>query len=96
MLMQVMMNLLAVKEMLDMKYFIQKLSSRKFLTAVTGVITGLAMAFGVDEGAVSVIAGAVMSIVSVITYIYTEGKIDAAAVQQTFDKIQDAIEEIQE
>lgn len=96
MLLQVMMNLLAVKEMLDMKYFIQKLSSRKFLTAVAGVVMGLSMAFGLDEGAVSTIAGAVTSIMSVITYIYTEGKIDAAAVKETVDKVQDAIEEIQE
>lgn len=56
---------------------------------------GLCIAFGLDEGAVSTIAGAVTSIVSIISYIFTEGKIDAEAVQNTVGQVKDAITEIE-
>ena len=73
-----------------MKTLISKLTSRKFLTCIAGVIIGVCITFGIDVGAVNVIAGAVTSIVSVATYIYTEGKIDAAAV----DKVKDAVNKV--
>ena len=76
-----------------MKAFLKKLTSRKFLSCVAGVVIGVCMAFGLDEGAVSTIAGAVTSLASLIIYIYTEGKIDAAAVDKikdTVDKVEDA------
>ncbi len=57
----------------------RKLSSRKLWAAVVGVITGLAMIFGLDADTVSTVAGAVVSAASVIAYITTEGKVDAAA-----------------
>ena len=57
---------------------LQKLSSRKFLTALLGVASGLAMIFGVDEQAVTQVAGAVTALASVISYILAEAKIDAA------------------
>ena len=75
--------------------FLNKLKSRKFLTCVAGVVMGICMVFGLDENIISIIAGAVMSVVSVATYIYTEGKIDAAAVGQikdTAEQIKDTIE----
>lgn len=78
-----------------MKAFLKKLTSRKFLTCVAGVIMGLCMAFGLDDGAVSTISGAVTSIVSVAIYIYTEGKIDSAAVKDTVEDIKDAVEKIE-
>ena len=81
-----------------MKEVLAKFKSRKFLTCVAGIIIGVCMVFGVDEGAVNVIAGAVMAIASVITYIYTEGKVDATAVDKikdTADKVKDAIDEIE-
>ena len=68
-----------------MMEFLKKLTSRKFLTCIAGVILGVCMTFGLDEGTVNIIAGAVTSILSVGIYIYTEGKIDAAAV----DKLKD-------
>ena len=52
--------------------------SRKFITAVAGIAAGLFMVLGVDEDTVSTVAGAVISAASLITYIVTEGKIDAA------------------
>lgn len=59
--------------------FFKKLTSRKFLAALAGVATGLAMVFGVDEGAISMVAGAVTTAASVVSYILTEGMVDAAA-----------------
>lgn len=57
---------------------LKKFSSRKFLTALVGVATGLAMIFGVDEQATTQIAGAVTALASVVSYIFAESKIDAA------------------
>ena len=66
----------------------RKLSSRKLWAAVAGIVTGLAMVFGLDEGTVSAVAGAVVSVASVITYIITEGKVDAEGVQKALDQVQ--------
>lgn len=56
----------------------QKLSSRKLWATIVGVITGLAMVFGLDEETITSVAGAVVSIVSIVTYVSTEGKVDVA------------------
>lgn len=64
-----------------MQEFLKKITSRKFLAAVAGVATGLAMVFGVDETAISTVAGAVTTVASVVSYILSEGMIDAAAVE---------------
>lgn len=80
-----------------MKEFIKKLKSRKFLTCVAGIALGVCMTFGLDEGAVNIIAGAITSIASAVIYIYSEGKIDAAAVDKikdSADKTKDAIDVI--
>lgn len=57
-----------------------KLTSRKFWAAIAGVVVGIALAFGVDGDTITDVAGAVTALASVVTYIITEGKIDAAAV----------------
>lgn len=62
-----------------MKEFLKKLTSRKFLAALAGIATGLAMVFGVDEGTISTVAGAVTTAASVVSYIMSEGMVDAAA-----------------
>ena len=61
----------------------QKLSSRKLWTMIIGVVTGIGMYFGADVGPVGDVAGAVVIICSVVSYIIAEGKIDAANVAQT-------------
>jgi hypothetical protein len=84
---------------MDMKQFLSKLKSRKFLTCIAGVVMGACMVFGLDEGTIDTIAGAIVAVGSVVTYIYTEGKIDAAAVDKikdTVDKVEDAIGEVKE
>lgn len=49
----------------------RKLSSRKLWAALAGIVTGLAMVFGLDEGTMSNVAGAVVSVASVVAYIIT-------------------------
>lgn len=75
-----------------MNEFLNKLKSRKFVTCIIGIIMGACMTFGVDAEAVDVIAGAIVTVGSVMTYIYTEGKIDATAV----DKIKDAVDDVKD
>ena len=69
-----------------MQNFLKKLTSRKFLAALAGVATGLAMVFGVDETTISTVAGAVTTVASVVSYIMSEGMVDAAAVVAGKDK----------
>lgn len=57
----------------------KKLSSRKLWAAAVGVIVGLAAAFGIEENEYAQIVGIVGSIVSAVSYIFGEAKIDAAA-----------------
>ena len=64
-----------------MNEILKKLTSRKFLSAAAGVAVGVLMIFGLDGHVITEVAGAVMACSSVVTYIKTEGKIDAAAVE---------------
>jgi phage shock protein PspC (stress-responsive transcriptional regulator) len=73
-----------------MNTLIKKLSSRKLWAAVVGIATGLGMVFGLDEGVISTVSGAVVAVASVITYIITEGKVDAAAVKMAVESVQEA------
>lgn len=73
----------------------QKLNSRKLWAAVAGLVMGLSMVFGLDENTVSTVSGAVVSVASVIAYIVTEGKVDAAAVGDAVGKVQDAVEAVE-
>lgn len=61
-----------------MREFLKKLTSRKFWMAAAGVATGVALAFGVEESAISTVAGAVTTVASVMAYIGMEGRVDAA------------------
>lgn len=66
----------------------RKLSSRKLWAAAAGIVTGLAMVFHLDEDTISSIAGAVVSVASVVTYIITEGKVDAESVKKTAAEVE--------
>mgnify|MGYP006906604988 CR=1 FL=1 len=70
----------------------RKLSSRKLWAAAAGIVTGLSMVFGLDEGAISSVAGAVVSVASVVAYIITEGKVDAAGVKKAVEDVETAVE----
>ena len=56
----------------------EKLKSRKLWAAVVGVVVGLAAAFGIEGSEYAEIAGIVTSCVSVVSYIFAEGAVDAA------------------
>ena len=77
-----------------MEKFLKKLTSRKFLAALAGLITGLAMVFGLEESVMTTVSGAVVAVASLITYIVTEGRIDAEAVGDAAEKVQDAIDAV--
>ena len=64
----------------------RKLSSRKLWAAMAGIVTGLAMVFGLDERTISSVAGAVVSVASVVSYIITEGKVDVEGVKKAVDE----------
>lgn len=74
----------------------RKLSSRKLWAAATGIVTGLAMAFGLDESTISTVAGAVVSVASVVAYIMAEGKVDAESVKSAVDCVQNAVGTVQD
>lgn len=61
----------------------QKLTSRKLWMAVVGVAVGLAAAFGIEENDYAQIAGVVTSVVSVVSYIFGESAVDAAAAKKS-------------
>lgn len=69
----------------------RKLSSRKLWAAVAGIVTGLAMVFGLDENTISTVAGAVVSMASVVAYIMAEGKVDAESVKKAVEGVQGAL-----
>ena len=75
--------------------FFRKLSSRKLWAAAAGLIAGLAMVFGLDEGVVISVAGAAVSLGSVVAYIAAEGRIDAEGVKKAAEDIQAAIDELE-
>lgn len=75
-----------------MNEFLRKLSSRKLWMAIAGIATGIAMALGVEATDVSTVAGAITALVSVVTYIVTEGKVDAESVKNTIEITGDALD----
>ena len=64
----------------------RKLSSRKLWAAVAGIVTGLAMVFRLDESTINSVAGAVVSVASVVAYIITEGRVDAEGVKKAAEE----------
>lgn len=67
---------------------IKKLGSRKLWAAAAGFVAGLAMVFGLDDDVVNTMSGAVVSVASVVTYIYNEARVDAASVESEEQKAQ--------
>ena len=70
---------------------------KKILTMILGIVSGMAMIFGLEQTEVNVISGAIVAVGSVISYLIVEGKIDverlrnaAIAVNDAFDYIGEA------
>ena len=70
-----------------MSDLVRKLTSRKFLLALVGVVSGLALAFGVEgskiEDMVQLIGGILAAAGSGIAYINGEAMVDAARASVT-------------
>ena len=73
----------------------KKLTSRKLWVAIAGIATGLALVLGVDGGEISDVAGAVTAVASVITYIVTEGRIDAESVKNAVESAENAVNAVE-
>lgn len=69
-----------------MNDILMKLTSRKFLLALVGIVSGLSLALGVEgneiERIVATVGGIVTAASSIVAYINGESKIDAAAVEK--------------
>ena len=78
-----------------MSEILRKLTSRKLWMALAGIATGVAMALGAESTEITAVAGAVTAIASVVTYIITEGKVDAEGVKNAIIEIQGGIETIE-
>jgi phage shock protein PspC (stress-responsive transcriptional regulator) len=70
----------------------RKFSSRKLWAAIVGVLTGVAMIFGLDGHTIETVSGAVLAVSSIVSYIAAEGKIDAERVKDAANKVQDAVD----
>lgn len=63
--------------------FFKKFLSRKFIVCAVGIIVGIAVLIGADSSEITKVAGAVVSAVSAVSYIYGEAKVDAASAGAT-------------
>ena len=79
-----------------MHAILKKLSSRKLWLALAGLAAGLAMALGVEVSDLSAVAGAVTAAASVVSYIVTEGRLDAERVKAAVENIQKAADALTE
>ena len=71
-----------------------KLTSRKFWITLIGVGAGIAQLFGADGESVSVVCGALMTLLPSVIYIITEGKIDKESAKSLLSSVSDAIDKV--
>lgn len=74
----------------QIKTFLQ--GKKKIMTAIIGILSGLAIIFGVDQDDVSTVSGALVSIVSVAGYLIAEGKIDIERIKNVAEGVNAAID----
>ena len=79
-----------------LSHAIGKLLSRKFLTAAAGIIMGVVMIVGGDAEAVNTLAGAVVSLVSTVSYIVIEGRVDISRAADAALRLQQAADILDE
>ena len=65
---------------------------KKIMTMILGIISGLAIVFGVDQGDVSTISGAVVAVSSVVGYLIAEGRIDVERIKNAAESVNDALD----
>lgn len=72
-----------------MQTFIQKITSRKFLMAVGGIVTGVVL---LTSGSKTEGIAAIIS--SILGYLVMEGYVDAKAVQGVVNEVKDVAEKV--
>ena len=65
---------------------------KKLITMILGIVSGLAIAFGLDQSEISSVAGAVVAVGSVISYMIAEGKIDVERIKTAADSVNEVLE----
>ena len=81
------------------KSFWEKIKSRKLWLAILNAAAGIAIALGADNNIVQIALGVGLALLSAVSYIVIEGKVDAAAVDLSSDaikKILDLVEQIKQ
>ena len=76
-----------------------KIKSHKLWLALLNAAAGIAIALGTDNNIVQIALGAGLALLSAVSYIIVEGKVDAAAVDLSSDaikKILDLVEQIKQ
>lgn len=68
---------------------------KKIITMILGIVSGLAIAFGLDQSEVSAVAGAVVAVGSVISYMLAEGRIDVERIKTAADAVNNALEVVE-
>lgn len=63
---------------MNKEFWIRKLTSRKLWMAVVGLVSSIMIARGADEGSTAQIASIIMQGATVISYILSEGLVDAS------------------
>lgn len=65
---------------------------KKIITMILGIVSGLAIAFGLDQTEITAVAGAVVSAASVVGYLMAEGKIDVERIKNTAEAVNGVID----
>ena len=75
---------------------LEKITSRKFLSALLVIGVGVAVAFGVDASTVERIVGAAFAVLGGMSYIFVEGGVDVQRLTQTVNSLEDLKEGVED
>jgi hypothetical protein len=77
-----------------MKIDWKKITSRKFILALIGNITGIATALSNSDNVACVIVGISLSVLCSVAYMIIEGTIDLKRIKQDFKMLENALDEV--
>ena len=78
------------------KSFWEKIKSRKLWLAILNAAAGIAIALGADNNIVQIALGVGLALLSAVSYIVVEGKVDAAAVDLSADAVKKILELVEQ
>lgn len=65
---------------------------KKITTMLLGIVSGLAIIFGLNQGEINTVAGSVVIVISAVSYMIAEGKIDVERIKNAAQAVQDAVD----